>query len=277
MKLNKFGWQRDIGQNLAPYLSKLIHLTGLTQPLRMGIAYLNYLIGRGAGTSLHMDSEVEAALSCIFRGNPVVFDVGANIGKWSTNFRSQNPGCRLYLFEPQTACQEKIRILNLANAQLICSAVGNETGNRVLYSSSEFDGSASLSERQDSFFQDTQYKTFKVNVIKLDDFIRNEAINFVDFIKFDIEGHELDALAGLRETINRKAVGAFSFEFGSGNLNSKSCFRDFWKLISPLYDISIITPGGGQFPIQSYYEDLEYYRGVSNFVAVLKNHPHSPR
>lgn len=63
MQLNKFGWQRDLGQNLAPYLSKLIHHTRATQSLRMGIAYLNYLIGRGAGTSWHMDAEVEAALA----------------------------------------------------------------------------------------------------------------------------------------------------------------------------------------------------------------------
>lgn len=273
MKLHQLGLQRDIGRRLAPPLSKFIHFIGGTNFLRKLIAYLNYLIGRGSGASWNIEAEVNAALSCIHRSEAVVFDVGANIGKWSDAFRRNLRSGHLFLFEPQAECQQRIQALHLENARLIGCAVGRESSRRSLYTSSETDGSASLSQRLDSFFEDSDYSTIEVEVLKLDDFVRSENIDFVDYIKFDIEGHELEALEGLGDTLQRKAVGAFSIEFGSGNLNSKTCFRDFWNLLSPNYTLSIITPGGHRFEFREYYEDWEYYRGVSNFIAILKDHP----
>ncbi|MFN7840933.1 MAG: hypothetical protein ACK5N9_04335, partial [Pirellula sp.] len=64
---------------------------------------------------------------------------------------------------------------------------------------------------------------------------------------------------------------AFSFEFGSGNLNSRTSFRDFWNLLSADYDLNIVTPSGYLTLLPAYYEDFEFYRGVSNFIAILKS------
>jgi FkbM family methyltransferase len=270
MKLHEQHFQRNMGRALAPVLSRLILACGLTGFVRKLIAFLNYTLGRGAGLGWQIDSEVAIAIDCIKNDNPVVFDVGANVGEWSHQYRARTAKGRLFMFEPQRFCQETIQQKHIPGAELIKAAVGKERGTLTLYSSSPIDGSASLHKREDSYFEDRTYSEQKVEVISLDQFIAERGITFVDFIKFDIEGHEWEALTGLKDSITNRKINAFAFEFGSANLNSRTCFRDFWNLLSPNYSIFIVTPSGKLDPIPAYYEDLEYYRGATNFVARLK-------
>jgi hypothetical protein len=90
----------------------------------------------------------------------------------------------------------------------------------------------------------------------------------------DIEGHELFALKGALAALGAKRIGALSFEFGAGNVNSRTFFRDFWQLLTPLgYELRRICPGGATTTLFEYYEDLEFFRGVTNYLAVLKDLP----
>lgn len=217
-----------------------------------------------------IESEVTVAVSCIDSSEPIVFDVGGNVGDWSQEYRRQVSGGKLYIFEPQATCQTEIRNKKIPNSELVCSAVGKENSELTLFSSHENDGSASLHERGESFFEVNKYIGTVVQVLSLDDFAAENQIDSIDYIKFDIEGHELFALEGLKSLLSAGKVKAFSFEFGFGNLNSRTNFRDFWDLLNANYVISIITPSGKLEVISSYYEDIEFYRGVSNFVARLK-------
>ena len=256
---------------MAPILSRLILACGGTRSVRKLIAFLNYTLGRGAGAGWELGPEVAVALQCLRSENPVVFDVGANVGDWSAHYRTRMPKGRLFMFEPQPTCQNAILAKGIPNAELIKAAVGRQRSRLALFSSSTTDGSASLHKREDSVFQDRVYTQQEVDVISLDDFISERGVAFVDFIKFDIEGHEFEALAGLNKSLAAGKINAFSFEFGGGNLNSRTCFRDFWNLLSPNFNLLIITPSGKLDEITEYYEDMEYYRGVSNFVAKLKS------
>lgn len=270
MKLHKKKNLKKFLRRFTPALSSLIIGLGLTTFFRQLIAYLNYCLGRGAGTGWALSSEVAIAVSCIDSSEPTVFDVGGNKGDWAQEFRRKIAGGKLYIFEPQRTCQKEIRSRNIEGSELVCSAVGKEESELTLYSSNETDGSASLHERGDSFFDENEYQGQVVPVLSLDDFAAEKGIDFIDYIKFDIEGHELYALEGLKRLLSARKVKAFSFEFGSGNLNSRTHFRDFWNLLNKDYTISIMTPSGKLEEVDSYYEDLEFYRGVSNFVAQLR-------
>lgn len=270
MLANQNEFQKHIAQAAAPMISRAILFVGATDLVRKFITLLNYFIGRGAGMGWALSSEVAVALNCIKRKNPVVFDVGANVGEWSQKYRKLQPNGILYMFDPQVACQKAIVDKQIPNAELVKVAVGRQKGKLKLYSSHPADATASFHERRDSFFQGISYAADEVDVIQLDQFISERNISFIDYIKFDIEGHELEALAGLQSALTTGKIGAFSFEFGSGNINSRTCFRDFWDLLSPSYLIFIITPSGKLVAIDEYYEDMEFYRGVSNFVAQLK-------
>lgn len=66
-------------------------------------------------------------------------------------------------------------------------------------------------------------------------------------------------------------IRALSFEFGSRNINSRTFFRDYWELLTAAnFAIYRIAPCGKDILVEDYYEDAEYFRGVSNFVAELK-------
>jgi hypothetical protein len=109
-------------------------------------------------------------------------------------------------------------------------------------------------------------------VVSIDSFMGAHAIQSVDFMKMDIEGHELFALRGAARALARGAIRAMSFEFGSGNINSRTFFRDYWDLLTRHgYEIYRVLPRGRTLRIFRYDEDLEYFRGVSNYVAVWRN------
>ena len=94
----------------------------------------------------------------------------------------------------------------------------------------------------------------------------------------DVEGHELFVLRGARQSLASRKIGALSFEFGCGNINSRTFFRDFWELLTGAgFSIWRITPSGKYLPVGDYYEDLEYFRGLANYVAELKPESDSHR
>jgi FkbM family methyltransferase len=268
MNLEKSTRINKIAKKFAGPLSRIICSQAIFKPARALDAYFNFLMGKGAGTGWSINHEISAALSLIGSRNPVVFDIGANIGSWSKLLSYQLPDSRVFMFEPSPDCQIEIRKLALPNATLIPMAAGEASGHAILHSSSETDGSASLHNRGDSYFQDRNYHDTQVNVTTIDDVMEQLSLNFVDFIKMDIEGHELFALRGAKKALEENRIGALSFEFGSGNINSRTYFRDFWSLLTDAgFQISRVTPSGRLVKIESYYEDMEYFRGVSNYIA----------
>lgn len=276
MKLHKISLLNTLGKRFAAPLSRIVCSSPARTPSRAFDAYLNFLMGKGSGTGWDSQQEISAAAARIYREKPVIFDVGANVGDWSKSALETIPQAHIYMFEPSPECQLKIRGSGLSCERLIPCAVGAEIGTATLHSSSATDGSASLHARGDSYFSDRTYHEITVNVTTIDSMIESENLSFVDFVKFDIEGHELFALHGASKAFAAAKIGALSFEFGSGNINSRTFFRDFWNLLTSAgFRISRITPSGSCLLVSDYYEDLEYFRGVTNYTAELIEHPYN--
>lgn len=276
MKLHLPSTANRLAKNVAHPLSRLACSSLLYKPLRIADAYLNFLIGKGSGTGWDIAEEVSAAIANVHRKNPIVFDVGANLGKWSLEFLNHIDVDQIFMFEPAPGCQEAIRNLDMPRTTLIPCAVGEQIGRLAFYSCSTTDGSAFLYERRDTPFTDLVYHRTEVDITTLDYVIESKSIEFVDFIKMDIEGHELAALRGAERSLKAGKIGALSFEFGCGNINSRTFFKDYFDLLSDVgFLLYRIAPRGMPVATPEYYEDLEYFRGATNYLAVLKNHPFS--
>ncbi len=237
-------------------------------------AYLNFLLGKGSGVGWDMAEEIAAARARIHRPAPVVFDIGANVGTWTGQLLAAIPGAKVFMFEPSPRCWTEIERRGFATAELIRSAVGEKAGKATLHVSSDFDHSASLHSRGDSYCRDNDYHEVEIDLTTIDDFMAARALDWVDYVKMDIEGHELFALRGARRALEGRKIGAFAFEFGTANVNSHTFFRDFWQFLTDAgFRVSRITPGGRLLPVDQYYEDYEYFRSVSNYVAELRDPP----
>jgi FkbM family methyltransferase len=233
-------------------------------------AYLGILLGKGAGSGWGLDTEIDAALSTIHVSEPLIFDVGANCGLWSLEMQARLPDARFVLFEPQAACRAAITAHGMSSWDVIGKAASSASGTASLYAPSAASGIASLHERRDSYFEDLSFSRLEVETVTLDGVIADRQVAQVDFMKMDIEGHELAALEGGRESLRAGVIKALSFEFGSGNINSRTYFRDYWDLLDGFgYRLFRVLPSSRLLPIVEYYEDCEHFRGVTNYLAVL--------
>lgn len=231
----------------------------------------NIVQGKGAGAGWDLDGEIAAALSVLAGEDLVVFDVGANCGEYAARLRDRiAPSTRIYLFEPSPFCCERLRARPLANTELVPLGLSDQAGEATLHYSGATDGTASLFERKGAFTGAQESRTVAVAVTTVDRFLAERGITRVDFMKMDTEGNELRVLKGATESLAQGRIRAFSFEFGDGQLNSRTFFADYWAMCQEYgFDVFRITPGGYLIPIKGYYEDLEYFVGATNYICRL--------
>lgn len=232
-----------------------------------------FMHGLGAGSGWDEKSEGAIAARFIEQHAPVIFDIGANRGSWSTQVWSclQPRDAKFYLFEVAPYCMSPLQEVcrSIGNATIVPKAVSNTAKLASFYLPDEFSGLASLHERRDVGVRQRQYSQIEVECVTLDDFADANAIGSVAFIKLDIEGHELFALQGAKRLLGERRVRAIQFEFGSANVNSRTFFRDFWDMFNEYdYQLHRFVPGGATIPVDKYNERLEYFHGATNYMAV---------
>src|SRR6266487_2257080 len=134
-----------------------------------------------------------------------VFDVGANVGNRVSAFLSINS--RVVAVEPQPSCVAVLKRQFAANRNLIIvnKAVGSSPGQVRLHWSSDTDVLATVSDsfvkyakRSERFKGVSWERSCMVEVITLDSLI--DSYGIPDFIKVDVEGHELEVLKGLSKS-----------------------------------------------------------------------------
>jgi FkbM family methyltransferase len=267
MRLNTPGKLNQLGKRITPTLARLAASRRATALIELSSAYLNCLIGKGAGTGWDKGEEIAAA-RLITRKQPVVLDLGANRGAWTTEVRRLTGGAgRWLLVEPAAECCARLR--TMAGVEVIEAAVSEQAGTATLYTPGKQSGLASLHERHDSFARGQQLAGSEVRVTTIDAILAERGIDLVDLAKMDLEGHELFALRGAARSLKLRHLRALTFEFGAGNVNSRTFFRDYWDLLTGYgYRIERIYPGGKTVPVVEYYEDLEFFRGVTNYIAL---------
>ena len=102
----------------------------------------------------------------------------------------------------------------------------------------------------------------------LDNFCAQHDINFIDFLKLDVEGNELKVLQGAEKMVTGKKIKYIQFEFGGTDIDARIYFKDFYTLLSPNYKLYRILKNGIR-SINKYKETEEIFT-TTNFLAILK-------
>lgn len=133
------------------------------------------------------------------RPGDVIIDGGAFIGDSAVLFDAKTGGnCEIHAFE---LFDENLKLLqrNLQHNGLMDRVFVNRL---ALGDASDIELSIGVTRLQASM--SLMYPgSLKVKMVRLDDYVKERGLTRVDFIKFDIEGAEIPALEGARETIER--------------------------------------------------------------------------
>ena len=129
-----------------------------------------------------------------------VFDLGAFLGDTAYIFYKFLKAKKIYAFEPDPdnfkILKENIKLNNLQDVIFPLEiGVGKEKGFFYLEKSG---GASSITNNHSK-----SKNKVKVKVVSIDDFVADNNIKKVDFIKMDIEGAEFDALKGAVKTLKR--------------------------------------------------------------------------
>ena len=227
--------------------------------------------GKGAGGH-SIEAEVRDAARLLPAQGAVVLDVGANKGLWSrAMLREAGPRlARLIAFEPSHHNWAEIETIDDPRFTLIRKGLAESEGAAELFMDEPGSGLASLTKRNLDHVGLTMGESETITLTSLDAFAAEAGLTRIDFLKLDIEGHELAALAGATRLLASGAIRALSFEFGGSNIDTRTYFRDFWLLLGAAgYQIERIVPGATPVPITRYHERLECF-ATTNFIARLK-------
>jgi FkbM family methyltransferase len=232
-------------------------------------------IGSGDGVLSSGEQAVFDLLRRKFKSPYCIFDVGANKGQFLRLLFEHIAvdDFTVHCFEPGRETFKMLAASSKDDRRIKLNNIGfgKEQGEALLHFDSAGSGLASLTKRNlDHFGIDfNQSETVKIDTI--DHYCSENAINRIHLLKIDVEGHELDVLAGARRMFDEKSINMVTFEFGGCNIDTRTFFRDFWHFFREI-DMKImrITPSGYFYPIESYKEIYEQYR-TTNFIAVSGN------
>ncbi len=159
-----------------------------------------------------------------------VVDVGANVGKWSLLAVNRFPQARIMALEivpptaavlrAQTAGEGRIRPFNLGLA--------DHTGALTI----RYNPAVSAHSTITDYPYRWEGERLECPVMRGDEFLAQEGIDHVDFLKIDVEGAEHLVLRGL-ETFLRKGGARFvQFEYGRMNILTRFLLKDFYELFA---------------------------------------------
>lgn len=204
--------------------------------------------------------------------NPIIFDVGANIGHYTELLlqfsQSYHLNPTFHLFEPTQKCYQILKNKFRANDNMIINQAGvsNQNKKTFIYYDKPTSGLASLYQRNLSHYHIEMNQKEEITLIRLDSYIEQYQIPHIHFMKMDIEGHEYYALEGLKDYCHPEFIDFIQFEYGGANLDAHILLFDLYHFFeSKQFKIAKILKKGLEIrPYSPWMENFQY----ANYVAL---------
>ncbi len=176
--------------------------------------------------------------------NPIIIDVGSNVGLYSLCYSKIYKGSKIYSFEPEknnfNFLKKNIHLNKGKDIFIFNYGISDKKETKTIsipIPSQHHRYNKNINSGLFSFFGKGKYKS-NCKLIKLDTFIKKKKFKNIDFIKIDVEGYELKVLNGAKKLI-KKFKPIIQVELNDitqtfGNVNFKS-----FSNLAKLYNYSI--------------------------------------
>lgn len=194
----------------------------------------------------------------------VVFDVGAHTGEWAKHALTIRPNLAIHCFEPGRDNFEKL-VMNVAADDVICNdfGLGSSKGEKPFFIYKDAPGLNSLYQRRGLEDGWGLEKTEEIETVRLDtleNYCLEKNIRKIDFLKVDVEGHEMEVFRGGASLFREGRVRVIQFEYGGCNIDSKVLLKDIFEFFAGMeYRFYKILPDKLR-PVERYDQRLENFK-----------------
>ena len=165
-----------------------------------------FLLDHGNNNTVEADVTIKA-LSGV--EDPIILDIGANIGTYTSWVAKWFKNGKVYAFEPQREVFQMLcanmAINNIFNVYAYELGISDEEKyvevNTIDYEKVGSFAAFSLNHDPGRYTSTDKKQRFKVTTV--DKFVEEHQLHKVDFIKIDAEGLDLEVLYGAHNTINK--------------------------------------------------------------------------
>jgi FkbM family methyltransferase len=197
-------------------------------------------------------------------GARVVFDVGANRGDWAALWLAANPQALIHCFEPYPPTFRELVARGLpANVQ--CNPLGLSATRRTA-ALFIFDAAPALNSLyrrrglEGGWGLEPPDREEPIQLRCLDEYCDEHDVKVIDYLKLDVEGHELDVLNGGAGLFEQGRVKCGQFEYGGCNIDSRVLLQDFFKWFDGVgYSLYKLLPDR-LLPVARYDQRHENFR-----------------
>jgi FkbM family methyltransferase len=184
---------------------------------------------------LEQDAKWRSFLS--HRDIKTVIDVGANTGQFATLIHRQCPKAKIISFEPLDSCHADLQavLIKIPGSRIIKAAVGDIPGTAKM-NSSEFSPCSSLLSGSELLGEDyteaAHTKTIDVNIVRIDDALKDDTLVGDILVKFDVQGFEIPAMRGAQDLLQKATIVVCEVCFFRKLYDGQPLFDDIYRELS---------------------------------------------
>lgn len=152
-----------------------------------------------------------------------IIDVGVNIGATLLNFAKICPVAQVIGFEPDAKnllkAKRNLKLNDLGNVKIIPKGLGEEPAKVKLFKVNQANEGMNRILNDAEHIKDFDFE--EIEIVRFDDFAKENSSIAIDLIKIDVEGYELKVLKGAEQSL-RKYLPVLFIELDDENLKAQN-------------------------------------------------------
>lgn len=192
-------------------------------------------------------------------------DVGANIGEWTDMVLSYSDEHiqKIIIIEPGKKAFDQLFSKFSKDKRLLILNKGLGHVNSHLFFNEQSNAGEMSSFVPSSNNNNTQTL---IEVITLDEFLKDQDFVCIDFLKIDCEGFDFNVLKGAEESLRNRKIGIIQFEYNAEWIDAGATLKSAYLLLTQnKYQFYVLKKNGLSSFDPNFYGE---FFGYSNFVAI---------